>query len=169
MRRTIDVEDMVDYEKLTVAELKFLCQEKGISVNNLKKKSSYINAIVYSEKKKFEEQEERSAKYQESIEEGRKKRLFFKENKSIISVLITIIFTLSFCLISLTIITWLWVAIFSPPNSMLTWAIFIILQSFFLFGGGRYGYELGIELFYTNEQKRRKKRKMKKIIAKLDD
>ena len=99
MRRTMDVEDMVDYEKLTVVELKLLCQERGILVNG-HKKSSYIDAIIYSEKKKLEEEEERSAKIQESIEEGRKKRLFFKENKSIISILWVIIYTLSFCLIS---------------------------------------------------------------------
>jgi len=168
----MDVKDMVDYEKLTVAELEFLCQERGISVYG-HKKSSYIDAIIYSEKKEFEEEEKRNAKIRESIEEGRKKRLFFKENKSIISILMVIISTLSFCLISLYMITWLWIAIFSPPNSILTWAIFIILQSFFLFVNGGIGYEMAINQFYSGKQYKakqlEKKRKMKKIMAKLDD
>jgi len=48
MRKTIDVEDMVDYEKLTVAELKDILLKKGLPFTG--KKSVLIQRIVDSEK-----------------------------------------------------------------------------------------------------------------------
>ena len=84
----------------------------------------------------------------ERIELERKQRLFFKENKSIISVLYMTIIILFYCLISLYLITWLWVTIFSPPDSISTWAIFIILQCWCLVVASLVGRDSFIEKYY---------------------
>ena len=85
----------------------------------------------------------------ERIELERKQRLFFKENKSIISVLYMTIIILFCCLISLYLITWLWVTIFSPPDSISTWAIFIILQCWCLVVSGLAGHGVVVEQYYS--------------------
>lgn len=44
-----DEADEVDYSKMTVAELKAACEERGIDIKNLSKKDDFINALTESE------------------------------------------------------------------------------------------------------------------------
>lgn len=46
---TDEGESEVDYSKMTVAELKAACEERGIDIKNLSKKDDFINALTESE------------------------------------------------------------------------------------------------------------------------
>ena len=46
---TDEGESEVDYSKMTVAELKAACEERGIDIKNLSKKDDFINALAESE------------------------------------------------------------------------------------------------------------------------